>query len=211
MGKLSDLSRSDFSLEANQLFDIPLTAWRIFDDLKTPLGITAISDDDLAISDSGLSGIAGTHGTNFPFITTLDVKNASKTRKARCQIRLPYNYAAGQNVAIWCEAGMKTTVASSSATLAFAAYTSGGTSGTAAGTTGGTSGQLVQTSATSINSLTWTTLASQSSATIFAIDGTNLKPGDMLDILATIAVVDSATIAAVIAGFRAALACTTRG
>lgn len=204
MATIVNLARSDFQLQSNQLFDIPLHAWRIYDDLKTNLGTTALSDDDLAI-------YGGTHGTNFPFVSTLDVKAATKTRYARCMVRLPYNYATGQSVAIWAEAGMMTTVAGTSATLAFAAYTSADTSGSAAGTTGGTSGQLVLTTATNINSLTWSTFASQSTAKVFAIDGTNLKAGDMLDIKATIATVDAATATAVIAGFRAALAVTTQG
>lgn len=202
MATLANLVRADFALEGLQLIDLPPSLWRIHDDIKTNLGTTNISDDDLLF-------YSGTFGTDFPFISSGDCNGVNKTRYARLPgIRLPYNYAAGQSVAIWCEAGMKTTVADTTATLLFEAYREDGNvikSGT-------NYDNLVQGSAQSINSLTWTTKASTSTALIFQLNGYGLVPGDCLDIRATMAINDaSGAGGAVIGGFRAFLALTTKG
>jgi len=161
---------------------IPWTAWRIWDNVVAPLGATALSDDDLLMT-------GGTFGTDPPCIQAGDVKAVSKTRYARCQVVLPWDYVAGQTVTLRLHAGMVTTVAGTSCELDVVAYESDEELGLSA--------DLCATAAQSMNSLTFADLD-------FVITPTGLVAGSLLDIRIEIASVDAATGTAVIPTIGAA-------
>ena len=164
-------------LAAEQLKDnIPLELLRVWDAFQTSIPTTAASDD--------LGLIIGTFGTDAIVVQTSDAKNTSVTQRARFTYRLPMNYASGQPISVVAWAGMKTTVASSTATVDFEAYKKNDS-------TGLVGSDLVTTSATTINSLTAADKA-------FVIDPTGLAAGDELDIRVTIAITDVGTGTAVI-------------
>lgn len=164
-------------LAAEQLKDnIPLELLRVWDAFQTNLPTSASSDD--------LGLIIGTFGTDAIVVQTSDAKNTSVTQRARFTYRLPMNYASGQPISVVAWAGMKTTVASSTATVDFEAYKKNDS-------TGLVGSDLVTTSATTINSLTAADKA-------FVIDPTGLAAGDELDIRVTIAITDVGTGTAVI-------------
>ena len=113
-------------------------------------------------------------------------------------MQLPHNYVAGETVTIRLRAGMKTTVADTSATVdvqAFKSNNEGAVDGS----------DLCATAATTCNSLT-------PADKDFTITPTTLSPGDWLDVRIAIATNDGATAGAVI-GFigRAQLLCDTKG
>jgi hypothetical protein len=93
-------------------------------------------------------------------------------------------YVSGQPISVVAWAGMRTTVASGTATVDFECYKKNDS-------TGLVGSDLVTTSATSINSLT-------AADNAFTIDPTGLSAGDELDVRVTIAITDSATPTAVI-------------
>jgi hypothetical protein len=164
-------------LASEQLKDnIPLELLRVHDAFQTNLPTSASSDD--------LGLIIGTFGTDAVVVQTSDLKNTTGTQRARFTFALPHNYVAGQAISVAAWAGMKTTVATSSATIDFEAYAKNDS-------TGLVGSDLVTTSATTINSLT-------ASAKEFTITPTGLNPGDELDVRVTIAITDSATPTAVI-------------
>lgn len=156
--------------------NITLEDVRIWDAFQTNLPTTAAADD--------LALIPGTWGTDAVVIQTSDSKNTTVTQRARFYFRLPENYVAGQALSIVGWAGMKTTVASSSATIDFEVYKKNDS-------TGLVGSDLVTTAATTINSLTATSKE-------FTIDPTGLVSGDELDCRVTIAITDVATATAVI-------------
>jgi len=157
-------------------YNIPLELLRIHDAFQTSIPTSASSDD--------LGKVIGTFGTDAITIQTSDAKNTSVTQRARFTFALPHNYVAGQAISVAAWAGMKTTVASSSATIDFEVFAKNDS-------TGLVGSDLVTTSATTINSLT-------ASAKEFTITPTGLNPGDELDVRVTIAITDSATPTAVI-------------
>lgn len=156
--------------------NIPLTNCRVWDAVQTNLPGTAASDD--------LGLIVGTLGTDLPCIETGDLKNAgATTRYARLQIPVPYDYEAGETVTLRLVAGMKTTIASTTATIDAEVYRSAED-----GTVGS---DICATSATTINSLT-------EANKDFTITPTTLVAGDILDVRIAIAVNDTGTGTAVI-------------
>lgn len=155
---------------------IPWPAWRIWDNVVAPLGATALSDDDLLMT-------GGVFGTDPPCIQAGDVKAVSKTRYARCQVDLPWDYVAGQSIVLRFHAGMVTTVAGTSCVLDVVAYKSDEELGLSA--------DLCATNAQSMNSLSFADLD-------FVITPTGLVAGDVLDVRISIASVDAATGTAVI-------------
>lgn len=175
--RLPTFSRSEFTQENLAVYPIPWTFFRVWDAMQTNLPGTGASDD--------LELTSGTWATGVPSIQTGDLKNAgATTRYARCQLQLPPEYVAGETVVIRLHAGMRTTVASSSATVDLEVYKSGRefiVSGS----------DICATAATTINSLT---LADKD----FTITSTSLNPGDILDVRLAIAVNDSGTVTAVI-------------
>lgn len=148
---------------------IPWRAWRVWDTAFTELGITALSDDDLIY-------VGGTWGTDPPCIQAGDVKGASKTRYARCQVVLPWDYVAAQTVTLRLHAGMVTTVCGTSCMLDAVVYESDEELGLSA--------DLCATAAQSMNSLTFADFD-------FVITPTGLVAGSLLDIRIEIASVDA--------------------
>mgnify|MGYP007071574379 CR=1 FL=1 len=169
------IERSKLAQETLKV-NIPLEMVRVHDAFQTDLPTTAAADD--------LGFIIGTFGTDAPVIQTSDSKNTSVTQRGRFSFRLPENYVAGQSLSVAAWAGMKTTVATASATIDFEAYAKNDS-------TGLVGSDLITTSATTINSLT-------AAAKEFVLTPTGLNPGDELDIRVTIAITDSATPTAVI-------------
>lgn len=169
------IERSKLATETLK-FNVPLEDVRIWDAFQTVLPTTAAADD--------LGFVIGTWGTDAPVIQTSDSKNTTVTQRARFSYRLPHNYVAGQALSVAAWAGMKTTVATSSATIDFEVYAKNES-------TGLVGSDLVTTGATTINSLT-------ASDKAFVITPTGLVPGNELDIRVTIAITDVATATAVI-------------
>lgn len=175
LGAKPATGRSDLTQDS-LVFSIPWTHWRVWDAQQTNLPSTGANDD--------LGHYGGTFGTDVPSLQTGDVKTLTTTRYARCQVKLPAEYQSGQPVQIRVHAGMKTTVAGTSATVDIECYKSGKemiVSGS----------DLCATAAQNINSLT---LADKD----FTITPTSLVAGDELDIRIAIATVDAATGTAVI-------------
>ena len=188
-GSLPTVSRSDLSLESDQIFSVPLQSLRVWDAIQTNLPGTSATDD-LAYS-------GGTFGTDSPHITTGDVKASSVTRYARFVYPLPVEYQDGQTVKLRLSAGMETTVSDTSATVDVVAYRSDRETGIGS--------DICATAATTINSLTFANVD-------FTLTPTTLAAGDVLDIRIAIAVVDSATATAVIAAIGAIeLLCDIKG
>lgn len=189
-GAKQKLARSDLTQDTLASYQIPWTAWRIWDAYHTNLPGTAATDD--------LALIGGTFATASPTIQTEDLKTAGATAKyARATIQLPPEYDAAETVIIRFHAGMKTTVADTSATLDLQAYESDGEEGI--------SSDLCTTAATTINSLTMADID-------FTITATALVAGDHLDIRAHMAINDGAESTAVIGIIgEAFLLCDIRG
>lgn len=170
-----NFNRTALATESQVILPIPFDKWRVFDALATNLPGTA-ADDDLGL-------IGGVHGTASPSIQTSDAKADTVTQKARCVLHLPPEYVDAGVITLRAHAGMKTTVSDTTATLDFAVFESDDEEGVGS--------DLVTTAAQSINSLT---LADKD----FTITPTGVITGDTIDILMTIAIVDSATGTAVL-------------
>lgn len=174
-----------------QPFPIPLTDFRVWDNMASLLP-TAGATDDLGL-------IEGTFGSATPSLRTEDLKAAGATNnRARALIQLPWEYVAAQTVTLRFKAGMITTVADTSATLDCEAYK------LLDDPDDGMGSDLVSTAATSINSLTFADID-------FSVTANDLSPGDILDMRITTAVNDAATVTPVIAGITSAkLLCDVR-
>ncbi len=175
-GEGPTLLRTDLTQESLARFKINPTAWRTWDAMATNLPGTA-ANDDLAL-------VTGTLGTHSPTLQTGDLKTAgATTRYAACTFEVPYTYVAGETITVRAHAGMKTTVADTSATIDFQVYLSDDEEGVSA--------DLCTTAAQSINSLT-------DGDKDFQITAASVGPGDTLHIRVAITVTDGATGTAVI-------------
>jgi hypothetical protein len=173
---LPAINRTDLATESLASFEIPWTAWRVWDAFSTNLPGTAATDD--------LALIGGTFGTNAPSIQAGDLKAAgATTRYARCSVQVPYNFVTGGTVKIRAHAGMKTTAADTSCTIDFSLYLSNEEDGVGS--------DLVTTAATTINNTTEVNAD-------FTVDSTTLLPGSWVDIRMAINCTDGATVTAVI-------------
>lgn len=125
-------------------------------------------------TDALLAVVSGTHGTSQPHLKA-DVADKKDTAaaKARIQVRIPADYKAGEDVTFIIEADEET-AADTSATIDADARIVGATPGS----------DLVTTAAQDI---TGASDADQS----FTVTGTNLSPGDLLDIVITATIDDS--------------------
>lgn len=155
-------------VRAQREYVVPLTSLRVHDAFATNLPGTAASDD--------LALIGGTFATNSPTVQTSDSDDTSVTQYARFMWALPPEYPASEDVILRINAGMNTSVASSSATVDAVVYR--------ADDTGGIGSDLCATSAQSINN---TTNADKD----FTITDSTLNPGDVLDVRLVIAITDS--------------------
>jgi len=183
--------RNILALAELQAFPVPLTDFRVWDAMQTPLPGTPATDD--------LALIGGTFATATPSIRSEDLKALGATNKyARVLIQLPWEYVAGESVTLRFIAGMITTVATPTATLDVEAFKLQADPDDALGS------DLVSTAATTMNSTTFANLD-------FVITPTGLSPGDILDVRVTAAVNDAATGTAVVAGITACkLLCDVR-
>lgn len=140
--------------------------WYLFDSTThAPLGATALSADDLIYT-------YGAAGTAEATIRGSDFGGTSVSQKARVRVALPPEYVAGETITLVANAGMLTTVSNQTCTIDFSVYRH------AAPTV-----DICATNATTINSLT----AGDKS---FTITPTACVPGDVLDILMTVAGAD---------------------
>jgi len=167
------LARAAIVQQDLQPYPITFDAYRVWDAPQTVIPGTPANDD--------LGLIDNTFGTAAPTIETGDLKAAGATsRKTRFQFAVPVEYVAGQTITLRANAGMKTTVADTSATLDVECVRQ------AAADT-----DICATAAQSINSL-------DAADKDFTITPTDVVPGDILDVVLTVAVNDGATGTAVI-------------
>jgi len=163
--------RGAMEVESLKVFPINMLSWRKHDNIASGLSASA-SGDDLSLD-------AETFGTDTHNLRTDDVKASSGTRYARAMVSIPVEYAAGKDILIRINGGMKTTVADTTCNADVEAYKSN-RDGTKTGS------DLVSTTAQSINSLTFADVD-------FVLDGSGLSPGDILDVRVAIIYNDSAT------------------
>lgn len=196
-GSISPLKdRDDILAQASlQSFPIPLTSFRVYDDMNLLLP-SAGGGNDLGI-------VEGAHGTATPTLQTQDHKAAGspQNNNARVLVQLPWEYIAASTVKIRFMAGMITTIADQSATTSIdcSVYKQQDDPDDAIG-----SDLCATDPITSVNSLTF-------AAQDFTITSTGLSAGDILDVLVTTAVDDDATGTAVIMGISwAKLLCDVR-
>ncbi len=159
-------ARSVLGQDDAQPYPILQEDWYLFDStIHAPLGATALSADDLIYT-------YGAAGTAEATIKATDFGATTTTQKARVRVTLPPEYVAGESITLRANAGMLTTVSHQTCTIDFNVYRH------AAPTV-----DICFTSATSINSLV---LANKD----FVITPTDCVPGDILDILMTVAGAD---------------------
>jgi hypothetical protein len=188
-GNMPTYNRANLAQDALKPYPLPFTDWRVWDALHTNLPGTPATDD------LGLEG--GTFGTDGPVLSTGDAKAATVTRRARAQVRLPAEYDDGETVRLRVAAGMKTTIADTSATVDLEAHK--------LDEEGAVGADICATAAQDVNSLTNATFD-------FTITPAGLSAGDILDLRLTLAVVDAATGTAVIAQVTAVkLLCDVKG
>lgn len=173
----ADIQTTKIAQRVLAKMNIPLHNFRTWDALATNLPGTPAADD--------LGLVTGTFGTDTPYVGSGDLKAAgATTRRAGIIIQLPEDYEDANTVNIRCIAGMKTTVADTSATIDVEAYRidEDGTLGAA---------DLVTTAATTINSLS-------AGNKDFVLTSTDLVKGDALMVRVTMVITDAATVTAVI-------------
>jgi hypothetical protein len=181
--------REDLLARETGIYPIDLASAVVWDSGQ-PLPAAAAADD--------LGYVNGTWATGNNSIQGRDSKAASLTGYARLFVPLPAEYEAGQSVKLRFSAGMKTTVSDDTATLDCEAIQQGRNMLV-------TGADLVTTSPQDINNLTFADFD-------FTVTATNLEPGDVLDVRVKLAVVDAATVTAVIAAIGAIdLVCSIRG
>jgi len=196
-GSISPLKDKDDVLAVSELaeFRIPLTSFRVFDDMAALLP-SAGGNDDLGL-------VEGTHGTDTPSLQADDHKaeGSAQLNKARVLVQLPWNYVTGNTVKLRFMAGMITTVADQSpgATLDCSVYKQQDDPDDAIGS------DLASAAVNdNMNSLTFAEID-------FTITATGLTAGDILDVLVWTSVDDDASGTAVIAAISwAKLLCDVR-
>ncbi len=171
------ITRTKMALNPLQIFGIPLSLLRKDTDESVTLPATAAA--------SYLGLYTGTYGSGQTLARTEDVKSlGAQTRRARVTWALDDRYPAGGGVSLRAVAGMKTTVADTSATILLEAYRldpDGVTIGS----------NLTSGTPVTINSLT---LAAKD----FPVTSAGLAPGDRLDIRVSFVITDAAGVTAVI-------------
>ena len=179
-GTMPTYARSELAQDAAAVFPVPLVNLRTWDALGTNLPGTPANDD--------LGLVGGTFASATPKISTGDLKNTTTTRYGRFQFQIPAEYDAGETLTLRLNAGMETTVASTSATLDVECYKSDRAAGLGS--------DLCATAAQAMNSLVFANKD-------FQITPTGLSAGDVLDVRLTVTVTDSATATAVTASIGA--------
>lgn len=169
---LGSVARAVLTQDDLAPYALPLVNAKVWDAPQTAIPGTPANDD--------LGLIYNTLGTASPSIESGDAKAATVTRYTYLQWAVPKEYQAGQTITLRLNAGMKTTVSDTSATIDAQVYRQ------AAPTV-----DICATAAQSINSLT-------AADKDFTITPTDVVPGDLLEIRLAIAIVDGATGTAVI-------------
>lgn len=164
------LRRSSNNAAATMSVQLPITTWRADAALQTLLATATTSSTLFQI----LNGTYGTSAAN------LQAKAATAadtvTIAARNQVQLPVNYRAGTDITLTTTV-TRTTAATTSGTLLFAAYRDAGPTV-----------NLVADAATDIN-------AAASISYSCTITGTNLAPGNEIDLRAIVATSGASTTA----------------
>jgi hypothetical protein len=170
---LGSTARTALTQQDLQPYPISPTTLRVWDAPSTVAPATG-GNDDLGVYNN-------TFLTGAPTVETGDVKaGGAISRKIRFQFPVPVEYVAGETITLRLNAGMKTTVADTSATID-AEVVRAAVPNT----------DICATAAQSINNL----VAADKD---FTITPTNVVPGDILDCVITIATNDAATAGAVI-------------
>lgn len=170
---LGEVARASLTEDAAQPYPLLLEHAKVWDAPQTDIPGTAASDDLAIVNNTFLTGA--------PTIETGDVKaGGAVSRKTRFAWTVPPEYVAGQPITLRANAGMKTTVADTSATIDFEVARRAAPSV-----------DICATAAQSINSLT-------AANKDFTLTPTSIVPGDVLDIVMTVATNDAATGTAVI-------------
>ena len=131
-----------------------------------------------------LGYIVGTISSSGASIQTSDADGTTVTCIAQFTFELPAEYQSGQAISIVAEAGMKTTISNSTATIDFECYYKNPADNTH-------SADLVTTAATTINSLTLSTKT-------FVVTPTSRVAGDQFAVKMTIAITDGGSGTAVL-------------
>lgn len=149
-------------------FPMPIRAWLVHDS-GALLPATAAADD--------LGITIGTLGTAPPKLLSSDGASTTVTQYARQSFVVPPEYQTGQTIQLVANVAM-TTISDTSATLDAQIYSSD--------KEGGVGADICATAAQSVNSATATNYT-------FAITGSGLAAGALLDIRLTAAITDGAT------------------
>lgn len=189
--------KSDAAIDRSKLaqdnlapYAIPLTLWRVWDNLAALLPATSATDD--------LGLYPGTWGTTPWLIRSADVKTTTVTLRAACDFAIPAEYVDGETITLRAVAGMITTVSDGAATLDFEVYRKTGDGATL-------SADLCATGATTIKNLTFAEID-------FQVTPTACVAGDILQIRMTMAIADTATATAVIGAVESVqLLCDVKG
>jgi hypothetical protein len=171
---IGSTARTALTQEDLVSYPVPFKDLRVWDAPSTVAVAATAASDDLAV-------VYNTFLTASPSVESGDLKNSgATTRKVGFEFTVPAEYVAGETITLRVNAGMKTTVASVSATVDFQVARR------AAPTV-----DVCATNAQSINSLVAANLD-------FTITPTNVVPGDVLEVVCSVAVNDSGTGTAVI-------------
>jgi len=155
------------------VYNVPLTNMRVWDAMHTKAVATTGANDDLAF-------VAGTFGTSNNTLSTGDLKNAGATsRKVGFQFAVPIEYVAAQTITLRVNALTATTVASVSSTVDCEVTNY--------------DDATADICATALQSINAVVAANKD----FTITATDVTPGDLLDVVLTLAVNDSGTGTAV--------------
>lgn len=166
--------RSSIVQEDAVVYPIPIGSQFVVWDAPSTFQPATPANDDLGVIDN-------TFATGAPSLETGDLKAAGATsRKTRFQFPVPSEYTPGETITLRVNAGMKTTISDTTATLDAECVRQAAPSV-----------DIVGTAAQSINSLT-------NADKDFTITPTNVVVGDVLDVVLTVAVNDGATGTAVI-------------
>jgi hypothetical protein len=167
-GTLPDVARSSLAQESLVVWNIPLTAWRVWDNLIASLPAAAAADD--------LGLIQGTFASASPSIQGVDFGGTTTTAYARTLYPLPVEYDSGQDLRLRVHCGALTTVSDTNLDIDVEVFKSNKAAGIGS--------DLCLTALMTCNSLTL-------SGKQFVIDPSGLVTGDTLDMRITMTATDS--------------------
>jgi len=172
----AEIARTKLAQDTAKKYIVPWSAFRVHDAIQTSLPSPSATDD------LGFPATQ-TFGTVSWYLDTWDLKTTTTTCYARYCFVLPPEYDAGETITKRIRAGMKTTIADTTATIDVQVYK--------ADRDGAVGADLCSTAAQDINNLT-------NADKDFVIAPAGLAGGDILDCRIALAVVDGATATAVI-------------